>query len=412
MRVHGTLFALAFAPLLASCVTDSSSGEGPGGKADDSSTSWKFDTDHKLDKAFLRTTNPELSDAGFDAKWNGALQGVEGIPGPLLFMRSFPGGFHKDLTSLLSPAVPGPEGICLGDAHVGNFGFLQIEGNTVFSFNDLDDSGFCPIALDAARYFAVLQVFFHDDKLTKSAIDQYMKTLTDPTAAVPIDPASLPNWTKVQTKGVAKLTTAGSATFNFDPTNPDTSDLSAPTSQEVDAIKAGIASSPVGQATLLDVASVAREFGGSGGLRRYLLLVDSGGQRSVIELKETTTPAVELGRHEQTLPGETRVATLKTTFWHATNPANDGDYYNVEIAGSPFLVRNKYTKKSVDAYDSTNMPQVATIMAQVSQMALIHQPGWSTASSGELAQLQAWLGDGAMNLAQRWEGAYTVATAP
>jgi hypothetical protein len=51
------------------------------------------------------------------------------------------------------------KGWCVGDAHPENFGFLVSEkANPIFTMNDQDDSGPCPLALDIVRYLVAAQL--------------------------------------------------------------------------------------------------------------------------------------------------------------------------------------------------------------------------------------------------------------
>jgi hypothetical protein len=375
---------------------------------------WMFGDDHVLDRAFLQGTS-ELPDDSFAAKWTSSLSD------PVLFMRSYPAGYHKDLVSVRSTSAiqgQGPEGLCLGDAHPDNFGFLQIEGQTVYSFNDLDDSGYCPIGYDAARYFSVLRLYFKDDQLTLDAINQYVATVQDLSHFAPIDPSvtptvasnstGAPTWASILKKGLTKLTADGT-TFAYG-TNSDTQTLSPASDTDQMAIKAALQSTPLAQSTVLDIASVMRDYGGSGGLRRYLLLLDNAPGRQIIELKEFATPGTEFGSHTQTLAPEMRLQTLKRSFWSAANPDSDGDYYYIDLLGGRFLVRNKYTKKSLDVADANGKAYHDRIMTQVSEMARIHRLGWNQVQRDPKA-LALWLWEASYNLANlRWQPAWNAAS--
>ena len=65
-----------------------------------------------LTRSALRATNPALDDPAFNLKWKAALAS------PLLFIRSFPAGYHSSLKG--APPPPGAEALCVGDAHPAN----------------------------------------------------------------------------------------------------------------------------------------------------------------------------------------------------------------------------------------------------------------------------------------------------
>jgi hypothetical protein len=381
------------------CVADPALDDEPiptlDGKADSAST-WRFGA--TLTKSSIRATNAYLSDSAFDAKWQASLTDE------VSFMRGYAGAFHRDLQSLDQARSPiiGREGLCFGDAHPDNFGFLEVNGHTRFAYNDLDDSGYCPIALDAARYFAVLQLMFHDRNLTWDAIKQYAHTVQHASDAIAIDPTLEPGWDAVHTKGLDKLT-GGQPAFLHG--TADTLDLSAPSASERTAIEHLAATDKkLRFYQLLDIASVARDIGGSGSLRRYLLLVEQSGRRDVLELKQAVTPGTELGAHTHTLAITERLATLETAFWKA---ASTDDYFYVSLGAERFLVRNKFTKKSIDLADKHGAPIVDSIMAEVSYMALIHRASWSDITTDkQRKKLQDWLWIAQDNLSQRWHTTY------
>src|SRR5262249_19759014 len=143
----------------------------------------------------------------FDAKWKGSLVA------PNIFMRSYPPAYHADLMQVGAKRLPGEEGICFGDAHPDNFGFIAINGKTKFVFNDLDDSGICPIAVDAARYSAVLHLYFADADLTADVIEHYVDTVMDSSAGEKIDKSLIPDMDKHRMKEVDTSTKNGKFLF-------------------------------------------------------------------------------------------------------------------------------------------------------------------------------------------------------
>jgi uncharacterized protein (DUF2252 family) len=55
---------------------------------------------------------------------------------------------------------------CVGDAHPENFGFLiQNDGSSIFTMNDVDDSGPCPAVLDLFRLMVSARLYEKNIKL-------------------------------------------------------------------------------------------------------------------------------------------------------------------------------------------------------------------------------------------------------
>ena len=336
-----------------------------------------------LDKAFIRATHPHLDDATFERKWR------EALVSPVMFIRAFPAAFHRTATGL---TAPGSEGLCLGDAHPGNFGFLDVGGRAQFAYNDLDDSGYCRAAIDALRYFTALHLFFNDAGLVKDVLERYVDVLKDPSKADQVKGKHWPDWADVRGKGLAKNTRGAQLTGDT---------LSAVSARDGTAIAQLLASTkPYKSARVLHVAAVARDSGGSGGLRRYWALVERSGGRTIVELKESTTPGVEWGTSTRKLPFATRLAPLKAAFW-STRDTND--YFYVGWARAWFLVRDRFTKKSLDVLELGAGDRKDVMQAQVSHMAALHTRALSEVKKDEL---RAWLATHAASQAALWSAAY------
>ncbi len=128
----------------------------------------------------FRDDYKNLSDSLFDAKMKEALQDSS-----LMFLRSFVNTYYSDLA-----ASNNSQNIiyCLGDAHLENFGFLLFGSRTRFVFNDLDDSGPCPLEFDILRYFAAVDLAMNDTQLVSDLIEEYVAVLNNKK-----NPADLPS---------------------------------------------------------------------------------------------------------------------------------------------------------------------------------------------------------------------------
>lgn len=336
-----------------------------------------------LDKAFIRSTHPHLDDAAFERKWR------ESVANPVMFIRAFPAAFHRAAAAL--PA-PGKEALCLGDAHPGNFGFLNLGGRAQFAYNDLDDSGYCRAAIDAVRYFTAVQMFFGDAKLSKDLVERYVDVLKDASRAEQVKNKHWPDWREVRAKGLAKYTRGAQLAGDS---------LSAASARDATAVAQLLArTKPYKGARVLHVAAVARDAGGSGGLRRYWALVEQGAARTIVELKEATTPGTEWGVSSKRLPFASRLATLKAAIW-GTRDTND--YFYVGWGRAWFLVRDRFTKKSLDVLELGAGDRKDVMQAQVSHMALLHTRALRAVKKDEL---RAWLLAHAQRQAAMWMAAY------
>lgn len=342
----------------------------------------------KLTQAFLRSTHT-LATTEWNAKWQASLQD------PILFFRAFPGGFHKDLAALPPKRRLGREGLCVGDAHPGNFGFQRLGGKTRFVYNDLDDAGFCPVAQDAARYFAALRIFFDDGDLHGDVLEVYVDAVKDTQAIQDIDGDLKPDWDEVRQKELAEVASGTKLLLG--------GEVKAVTALQRAAVTKALAGLGwLAGWKVLDVAELDRTSGGSGGLDRYWALMEKAGTRTVVECKQTAKPGVEHGLHGKVLTGSNRLQTLKAGLWGYTGA--DG-LSTLTLFSKPFVVRDRMQRKAVDVLKLDGKDRKRVLKAQASVLALLHRPAWQGVKKDDL---RAWLKDSSKVLASRWLQAYGV----
>lgn len=346
-----------------------------------------------LTKALIEGTHT-LSSERFDAKWRASI-----ADGPLMFLRGYPAAFHLDLKQIPIERIPGNEGLCVGDAHPDNFGFLEVgtaKGRTsIYAFNDLDDSGRCLVALDALRYFVAFRLYFDDAAKLEESLDEYVDVAVAKDAAPALDLAwkdakgDAPDWSDVRARELEKYV-SGDA---FKSLSPD--ELEAVSDDERAAVVEVLSRAPSPEGLrIFDVARRPRVGGGSGGLTRYWAYVAlPDGTRSILELKETARPGVDFGHVSEPLPSAERLDTLKSELWSAT--VGD-DYFPVRIGATNFLVRDRARKASED-------PNGKLRRAQARYLGALHHGHWADATKGEARD---WLKDSSKVVAKRWVSFY------
>lgn len=344
------------------------------------------DFEAPLDRDFIRSTNAYLDDRTFEEKWSASLESRA------MFMRAYPGAYHRDLSRLPETRIPGREGLCFGDPHPENFGFLRIEGTSRFGYNDLDDAGYCPVILDAARYFAVLRLMFDDKDLRADVLETYVDTLKDASRATTISDALLPDWDDELSSKLAKYTSGDRIVRDADHEDASPRDRAA-IEAAFDAAEAPLFRGR----TLLDVVRVLRGSGGSGGLSRFWLLAQSGTKRTILEVKGSVTPGTELGRHARTLDPETRLDTLQRAFWERSA----GESY-VTLGGKRFLVRDRFARASVQLSKLGKRDLENVLRAEASLLALLHADALAGVKKDDV---RAWLDATSKTLASRWSQA-------
>ncbi len=96
----------------------------------------------------LKSIYPEQSDAFIQERYKSA-------PNAFQKWRSFP-PYYYELINRMSPYLGDDffqrPGLCAGDPHLENFGFIFLK-NTIFTVNDLDDATPCSLNADAMRLF-------------------------------------------------------------------------------------------------------------------------------------------------------------------------------------------------------------------------------------------------------------------
>lgn len=351
-----------------------------------------------LSKGFIEATHT-LSAGAFDTKWKASRS-----KSALMFFRAYPAAYHKDFASNLRPSalakIPAGSGLCFGDAHPDNFGFLRLEDTTLYAYNDLDDSGHCPVALDALRFVTAVRLYFGKD-LAEAAADRYVKVLSGERtiADAKTDVAKLrderaPDFDARRGDKLGEVV-AGDALILGDGVVAASAATRKEVSTAVTRALPGL--------TVLDVAEVEREAGGSGGLARYWLLVERASSRTVLELKEAAKPGVDHGLDARPMSEATRLSSLEKDLWGITPK---GDYFYVKSLGKTLLLRDRMAKASLDLGDLKDKELERAIEAQAGIVAMLHQRALTVANEEEAKTLRRWLEHSSDTLAQRWKKAY------
>src|SRR6266446_691873 len=87
------------------------------------------------------------------------------------FLRSFVDYFYllvkaNMATFTIVPSTASMSGWCVGDAHPENFGVVLLQdGQPLFTMNDMDDAGPCPVVLDLLRLMVSSRLYDPDTKV-------------------------------------------------------------------------------------------------------------------------------------------------------------------------------------------------------------------------------------------------------
>lgn len=256
------------------------------------------------------------------------------------FLRSFVGyyfGLIANNTNSLHIAKKAGsfDGWCVGDAHPENFGIiLQKNDQVIFTMNDMDDSGPCPVAYDLLRILVSSRLYMPNIS-AQDIIKSYSDGLKGKSTLIP---DSIKSMAKDALKKGVQIESKDLQGDRFKRKS---------SMEEVD-------SSTKGQITsllqtqyrneglrILDIVATSKVGGGSGGLQRYKILISSTTkQLIVLELKELVTPAIAPVATSLIPDQESR---MKTSL-KITQGIDFSHYYNVfNVQGKSMLLRPKFS---------------------------------------------------------------------
>jgi hypothetical protein len=208
------------------------------------------------------------------------------------FLRSFVDLFYlvlaKNKSNLyISKKLGNISGWCAGDAHPENFGSMLLENEKViFSINDMDDSGSCPVAFDFLRLLVSSKLFDNEIKV-ENLINAYFLGLNGKYMPIPQEINDLIK--ESQQNGM-----------QIDPKKLQGNLLKRKQgSVEVDVEFKKIITQIIEQklsnegARVLDIVSFTKSSGGSAGMERFEILIENSQNKLIhLELKELIAPSI------------------------------------------------------------------------------------------------------------------------
>lgn len=302
----------------------------------------------------------------------------------LTLFRSFVTTYYADLNHLNDL---GPLGICFGDLHPENFGFLEYQDGIQFLYNDFDDTGYCPIALDALRYFVALRL--SKDQKDKIRVDdlilEYVKALTEHLPLLALSTHQIQDPQKHLEKELKKYTEGHHFLAR--------KDLEKISDSEKKRIQQTV-QSHFPSIQVFDVVSYTKESGGSGGLKRYWLLTKHAGKKDILELKPFIEPATNQGNWgEEPSP---RLEWAMHEIWQEHVPLF---YSTVLFENTSYLFRSR-SFKNLKIEKESESQKLFWYRHEIRQIASHHAPYWS---AKDLEGLSTWLSTGSKVIAHRFE---------
>jgi hypothetical protein len=291
------------------------------------------------------------------------------------FVRSFVDYYYgliaKNTSQLnIAHAASSYSGWCVGDAHPENFGILlQNNSTTLFSMNDMDDFGPCPLAYDFLRLLVTSRLY-----LPKINIEQirnsYLVGLRKENLSVPLIIQTLASDSQKLGENIEPKKLDGNKFKRKNGMTEVTPAIYQTISSDIDAvfIQRGFVS---GDLKVLDIVSTSKIGGGSGGLLRYEVLCLKNNKDLIhLELKELTMPAI-YPVATAAIPNQTERMTkaLQLEQGNTFSP-----FYNVFlIGGKTMLLRPKFTgNKGITLTDSSDQDNTDIISYEAFILGRIH----------------------------------------
>jgi hypothetical protein len=334
-----------------------------------------------IEPKVLRETYSHLSDEAFKMKLEASLENH------LLFFRSFVNTYYFDFKEQKHSGLIVD---CYGDAHIENFGFILFQEKTRFVMNDLDDSGKCPIEYDSLRYFTSLHLALNNERLIDEMIDFYVDVFENKKKPIKIKKKHIKDLKEKNTKILLKFT----RNDHFIPHE----EITPIADEEKKKLISLLQSEEFLKAqTIHDLVSADKDAGGSGGLKRYWILVENKAkEKDVLELKEIAKPATTNLINDIIEPS-IRLTQVKESFWKESP-----DFYHViDFNQGKFLLRSR-TKDDVNYKKLKSKELKNYIMAQLSLMASMHSNQVQKMSG----DYKAWLKSQTLVLRRRYEQTY------
>jgi hypothetical protein len=284
------------------------------------------------------------------------------------FLRSFVDYYYnlvaanKDKLNITK--VSSFSGWCVGDAHPENFGvLLQNNSSALFTMNDMDDFGPCPVAYDVLRLFVSSRLYLPSIDLN-ALYQSYQQGLLSGKVIVPASiqamiQAAQQTGTQVEAK---KL---NGNMFKRK------SSMTEVTANEKKSIMDEVESLFKAESLkVLDIVATSKVGGGSGGLSRYEVLCKTGKQFLHLELKTLVAPGIQVIATGAIPPQAERMKDALIV----EQGQNYSHYYDVlNITGNTMLLRPKFAGNiGVDLTQASTTENTNIILFEAYVLGRIH----------------------------------------
>lgn len=289
-------------------------------------------------------------------------------------------------------------GWCVGDAHPENFGFVILENSaSLFTVNDMDDSGPCPLVLDLARLMVSSKLAISSIDLNK-LVESYVRGL-ESKARIPEELEDLYEESQDKGRKVGK-----SRLDSSEEKLKRTKESSEVNSKDQLLITHEI-SKVIPRLKLIDIMATHKISGGSAGMLRFEVLLEIQGNLRLIELKELTDPAIQSVASEAVPSAYERIK--KTLLF--TQGSSASNWYEVlKIGNKNFLMRPRFAgNEGVNLQDQSAPENKEIIYYEALRLGNIHAQSLRMANTwGHTIRQQKDLSKDILSLVEHFQNKY------
>ncbi|MBC7458792.1 MAG: DUF2252 family protein [Bdellovibrionaceae bacterium] len=257
-------------------------------------------------------------------------------------------------------------GSCVGDAHAENFGTLIQKDNTsLFTMNDMDDFGPCPVVFDLFR-FAVSSNLYDKNIDMDQILSSYVSGLKNESITQPDSIQKMLN--KSEKKGAE--TSAQKIQANRIVRDSLMTEVNADDERQILSVVNKFNSDLPASFKILDLVSTRKVGGGSGGLLRFEVLIADGNKLVQLEFKEEVKPCIYPVATE-TIPNLPE--RLQKAIAIEQGSLASQFYASAQISDRSMLVRPRFAGNiGISLKDSTNDENAKIIYFEAYTLGLIH----------------------------------------
>lgn len=302
----------------------------------------------------LKNLYPDQSDAFIQQRYKNA-------PDAFQKWRSFPPYYYELLNRMashLGSSFTQRPGLCAGDPHLENFGFIYLK-KTLFTINDLDDATPCSLNADAMRLFIghrlVTNFSSHD------WLEEYKKGLSGQSKPLPayikrLETESLKKKRQMP-KNLMRVVESRSCLNDMLPVTPN---------EEV-MLKEMLTRE---EKKYVFACSRNKASGGSAGHKRYIVFHEQFEKLEAFEVKPLTTPAP---MYQRSLPHKERMAIFKEAVDILFSPKHHSAWYPVRLQKKLYQRRPVWTGNTeIKQRDMSPSDLNEVILHQARTLGILH----------------------------------------